>query len=223
MDAVRASYDTVAESYAGELSGELAAKPIDRALLAVLVELVGDGILADVGCGPGHVTAYLAAHGAHPVGVDLAPGMVATARQRHPGLDFVVGDLRDLPTGDASWGGALCAYSLIHLDRDDRPRAYAELARAIRPGGWLLASFHTAHLENGTGPGESVHLGQWWGREVDLEFHYLDPAEVSAGLAAVGFELMARTDRAPIPGTEAPTRRCYLLARRRGPGDSPLP
>jgi SAM-dependent methyltransferase len=223
VDAVRASYDAVAENYAAEIGGELAHKPIDRALLAVLVELVGDGVLADVGCGPGHVAAHLAAIGARVVGIDLSPRMVAVARARWPELTFAVGDMRSLPTGDASWGGAVCAYSIIHLDRDDRPRAYAELARAITPGGFLLVSFHTANLDSGAAAGQSVHVGQWWDHEVDLDFHFLDPDGTTADLATAGFQVIARTDREPIPGAEAPTRRSYLLARRGEPGHPPLP
>jgi SAM-dependent methyltransferase len=215
MDAVRASYDAVAQAYAAEIGPELAAKPIDRGLLSALVELVGDGVLADVGCGPGHVTAYLTALGAQAIGVDLSSGMVAAARASHPDLHFTVGDLLALPAVDAAWGGALCSYSIIHLDADERPRAYTELARVIKPGGWLLVSFHTSHLERGVEPGGTVHLEEWWGHGVDLDFHFLDPDDVTAGLDKAGFDLVARTDREPHPGTEAPTRRCYLLARSR--------
>ncbi len=60
LDATRATYDAVAGDYAEHLSGELAAKPLDRALLAAFAELVrtaGIGPVADLGCGPGHVTA----------------------------------------------------------------------------------------------------------------------------------------------------------------------
>jgi hypothetical protein len=53
--ATRAAYDTVAVDYAELLRDELAAKPVDRALLALFAELVrGGGPVADLGCGPGH-------------------------------------------------------------------------------------------------------------------------------------------------------------------------
>ena len=51
---VRRSYDAVAEDYAARFGGELAAKPLDRALLSSLVEQNGNGVpIADLGCGPG--------------------------------------------------------------------------------------------------------------------------------------------------------------------------
>jgi SAM-dependent methyltransferase len=221
IDRVRASYDAIAERYADEIAGELAHKPLDRALLGVLAELVhadgtGTAVIGDVGCGPGHMAAYLADLGADVIGVDLSPGMVEVAGKRHPGLTFTVGSLLDLPAGDATWSGAVSAYSIIHLAPDERPAAYAELARVIGPGGWLLISFHVEHLGEGVGPGQVLHWRQWWGHEVDLRFHFIDPAEVRDGLTAAGFDVMARTQREPWPNAEAPTRRCYLLARRRG-------
>jgi len=239
MDRIRRSYDTVAARYAEELSGELAAKPIDRALLAALVELAaeraaaepgavtGPGaaaepdvvtepgavseppvprppVIADIGCGPGHITAHLAGLGARAFGVDLSPGMVTEAKRRHPHLAFVAGSLLALPVRTGAVEAVVCAYTIIHLDRDERRRAFAELARVIRPGGWLLLSFHVG--------AEVRHLDTWWDLDVDLDFRFLDPDEVVADLDR--FTVMARTEREPWPGVEVATRRCYLLARR---------
>ena len=63
LRATRAAYDTVAADYAALLRTELAGKPLDRALLGAFAELVradGNGTVADLGCGPGRVTAYFA-------------------------------------------------------------------------------------------------------------------------------------------------------------------
>jgi hypothetical protein len=59
-----------------------------------------------------------------------------------------------------------------------------------------------------------MHVDEWWGERVDLDFFYLDPAEVAQGLAGAGFAQVARTDREPIPGVELASRRSYLLCRR---------
>ncbi|NJC82023.1 class I SAM-dependent methyltransferase [Planosporangium mesophilum] len=211
----RISYDAVAERYAVEIAGELADKPLDRALLDCLVELSGNtGKIADVGCGPGHVAAYLAGRGAEVVGIDLSPGMVEVARRRNPGLRFEVGSLTALPVPDATWAGAVCAYSIIHVPSGRRPVAYAELARAIAPGGWLLISFHLSDADRSAG--ETAHLDDWWGTEVDLDFHFLDQDEVADGLTEAGFDVRSRTVRDPWPGVEHASRRAYLLASRTG-------
>ena len=117
-----------------------------------------------------------------------------------------------LPATDGELAGAIAFYSVIHLRSEDRPAAFAEMARVIRPGGWLLVSFHISLV--GHEPGEIMHADQWWGERVDLDFYYLDPAAVVDGLTAAGFVIMSRTDREPWPGAELESRRCYLLCRR---------
>ena len=140
--AVRAAYDAVARAYADQFAGELGHKPLDRALLASLCDLTGEGVLADVGCGPGHVTRFLADLHADVVGVDLSQEMVAVARERNPDLRFLQGSMLDLPVADRAWAGAACQYSMIHLTDAERAAACADLARVIRPGGALLVAFH---------------------------------------------------------------------------------
>ena len=216
---VRLSYDRVAQRYAAEIGGELTGKPLDRALLRSLVELVADvtessgsGVIGDLGCGPGHVAAYLSGLGASVLGVDISPAMIDIGRVQHPDMQFRVGSLLALPLIDAELAGAVAFYSILHLRPQDRPIAYAEMARAVRPGGWLLVGFHVSLV--GQEPGGIMHVDQWWGETVDLDFYYLDPGEVAQGLAAAGFALVARTDREPFPGGELASRRSYLLCRR---------
>jgi SAM-dependent methyltransferase len=72
----------------------LAGKRYARAALALFVELLraeGGGPVADVGCGPGHVTAHLHDSGLDAFGIDLSPVMIDIARREHPGLRFEVG------------------------------------------------------------------------------------------------------------------------------------
>jgi 2-polyprenyl-3-methyl-5-hydroxy-6-metoxy-1,4-benzoquinol methylase len=76
LDRARRSYDAVAGKYADSYSGELAGKPLDRALLACLIEQAGPGTpIADVGCGPGHIADWIAGHGRAAVGIDLSAGV----------------------------------------------------------------------------------------------------------------------------------------------------
>jgi hypothetical protein len=87
-----------------------------------------------------------------------------------------------------------------------------ELARVIRPGGWLLVAFHIS--DGVSAAGDVRHLTDWWDTPVELDFHFLDPAEVAADMAAAGFTVMSRTDREPWPDVEHASRRSYLLAQR---------
>lgn len=209
---LRETYDTVARAYAEQLAGELDHKPLDRALLAAFLELAGPGPVADVGCGPGHVTRFLAARHPETLGLDLSPAMIEIAREAAPELEFVVASMLALPVPDATWTGAVALYSIIHLSPLDRAAAFHELARTLRDDGRLLVSFHVS------GPavaaGESTHLSSWFGSEVDVDVHFLDPSVVTAELVAAGFRIESTLLREPLDEAEFPSRRAYLLARR---------
>lgn len=209
---VRATYDAVALQYDRQLGGELAGKPLDRALLQAFVELVGSDIIADVGCGPGHVTRYLAELHTDVVGVDLSPAMIAIARNHAPDVTFNVGSMLRLAEPDAAWAGAVSLYSIIHLTPSERRTAFAEFARVIQPCGWLLLAFHVDSPEFAAG--QVNHITEWFGQQVELDGYFLDPHEIVSEVTAAGFALVARTDRLPTPGIEYPSRRCYLLLQR---------
>lgn len=213
-DRVRAAYDSVARDYDAALRDELATKPLDRALLRGFLELCGEGTVADVGCGPGHVTRFLAQHHPEVIGVDLSPEMVAVARGRAPELTFEEGSMLDLPFADDAWAGAVSLYAVIHLDADQRRHAMVEFARVIRPGGWLLVSFHVEDADHRRGDVQT--LRSWWGHDVDVDFHYIDPQEVEEAMVGAGFAVQACVDREPFQGGEHASRRTYLLARNGG-------
>jgi SAM-dependent methyltransferase len=78
----RTSYDTVAVSYAEQVRDALAEEPYLQASLALFADQVrtaGDGLVVDVGCGPGHVTAHLHKLGIDAFGIDLSPAMIDVA------------------------------------------------------------------------------------------------------------------------------------------------
>jgi SAM-dependent methyltransferase len=207
-EAARRTYDAVAEDYAAKFGDELAYKPLDRALLGVVVEEAGaGGSIADVGCGPGHVSGWLAARGATTVGIDLSPQMIAVARREHPGLEFRVGDLLDLPAADGEFGAAVAFYSVIHLDPVELRPAFAEMHRTLRPGGVALVSFHVGR--------ELRRVTELLGHQVEADFQFLEPGPVVAQMEAAGLAVEAQLERSNYPD-EVETRRAYLLARSRG-------
>ncbi|HUK68736.1 MAG TPA: class I SAM-dependent methyltransferase [Streptosporangiaceae bacterium] len=207
----RRSYDLVADRYSAHVSGELAGKPLDRALLAALAELTAGGPVVDVGCGPGHVAAHLAGHGIQIVGLDLSSAMCATAL-RDTGLPAVVGDMTALPVPSNAVAGVVCFYALIHLDTAHRMAAYQECARVLRSGGYALVAFHTSDGDVPVGGVKA--LTDWWGHEIDLTFRFLDPVAEVRAIRAAGLDVIARLDRRPHTGIEHPSERSYLLLRR---------
>lgn len=202
-----ASYDRVAGEYTARIADELAGKPLDRALLRAFAEQAGPlGPICDLGCGPGHVAAFLADAGAVVEGVDLSSGMIAQARQRYPALAFRQGDMRALEVPDGALGGIAAFYSIIHLAPEELAPTFREWWRALRPAGLVLVGFHC---------GDSVtHLDTWWEQPVDLDFRFLQPGAVAGALRQAGFGVEATLSRAPYPDGEHPSERAYILARK---------
>lgn len=209
----RRSYDVAAEDYAEWIAPELAAKPLDRALLSGFAELVRvaeAGPVADIGCGPGRITEHLAGLGLTVFGIDLSPGMVAAAQRRHPELRFEVGSMTDLDLDDGELGGIVAWYSTIHVPDAQLPGAFAEFARALAPGGYLQLAFQT-----GTGTARYDAFGE---HAVSLDFHRREPDDLVALLEPAGLRTCARTVREPdsAGAFPEPTSQGYLLARKPG-------
>src|SRR5579863_3381696 len=123
QERVRASYDAVAERYAARVHDELRDKPIDRGLLSAFADQLesehGPGAeVCDMGCGPGHVGAFLAARGLVVQGIDLSPSMVEHARALHPEMRFAVGSMTALEVPNGRYAGIVAFYSIIHLSSD---------------------------------------------------------------------------------------------------------
>jgi SAM-dependent methyltransferase len=131
------SYDEIAEEYAEQYFDELDGKPFDRDVLDRFTATVKHrGRVCDLGCGPGQIARYLAAHGVDAFGIDASASMVATARRRNPTLQFHQGDLFHLPLADGTLAGvadsneALLRSELVSGD----PNVRARVAPAERLG-----------------------------------------------------------------------------------------
>ena len=211
--AARAVYDASTDLYVERIGTELSPAiegVVDRALLAAFVELLEPAAgerVADVGCGPGRVAAFLARAGLDVIGLDVSPAMVAAARQAHPEIEFEVGQLDALPLEDSSLAGAVCWYSIINTPPEDLDGAFTELARVLVPGGHLLLAFQAED--------EPVHRADAFDTGLPLTSYRHQVADVAGRLAGAGLDVRSTTLRAPEPGREyESTPQAFVLARR---------
>ncbi|MFE7316006.1 class I SAM-dependent methyltransferase [Streptomyces sp. NPDC057555] len=209
LAAVRESYDTVAGAYAELVKKPAELDPLSRATLAAFAEVVRRserGPVADLGCGPGYLTAHLAELGLSAFGVDLSPKMVELARRAHPGLDFAVGSMTALALPDDGLGGILAYYSTHHTPPDSLPVVYAEFHRTLAPGGHLMLAGHVGEHER-LRPTQA-----YGGHPVSYESHLLPLERIVELLERVGFVVTARLVQPPGTGTKKTVGTC--LARK---------
>ncbi|GHH44949.1 class I SAM-dependent DNA methyltransferase [Lentzea cavernae] len=192
----RDSYDTVAVSYADHTRDLLDGLPHLRAALRVFAEQVS-GPVADVGCGPGQITALLHGMGVDASGIDLSPAMVALARSEHPGLRFEVGSMTEPLPGPL--GGIIAWWSLIHVPDDLVPVVFGHFHDALQPDGLLQLGFHVGDRTN-------LKTQGYGGHPMRVHVHLRPPERVADWLRAAGFTVEAQW----LLGTDG----AILFARR---------
>ena len=189
LDDTRKSYDTVAASYADLTRDLLRHTPEERAVLSLFAALIrdqGGGPVADVGCGPGRITAHLRQLGVDAFGIDLSPAMVALARRDHPGIRFDIGSMTTLPLPGSSVTGLIAWYSLIHIPDSEMSTVLAHFHRVLHPGGPLLIAFHLGDESN-------LKTEGYGGYPMKVYVHRRQHDRMITWLADAGFTIETRT------------------------------
>ena len=190
--------------------------------LHVLGDLGGLDVI-ELGCGTAYFSAWLKKRGARPVGIDITPAQLDTARRcmAETGIEFplIEGNAEAVPLPDAGFDLALSEYGAsIWCD----PRRWIpEAARLLRPLGRLVFLVNSPLVilcSPDTGPAEDrllrpqfgMHRFEWppeeEGREAGIEFH-LAHGEMIQVLRSSGFEVEALHElQAP---TTAKTHKYY--------------
>lgn len=136
----------------------------------------------DVGCGEGTNTRRVAARGAAMRGVDIAPTFIrhaaATEAERPLGIRYQVGDALALPFADAEFDFATAFMCL--MDVSDPPAALVEIARVIKPGGFLQFSIlhpcfappHRRVVRDGEGRTVAIEVADYFATGGHVESWY---------------------------------------------------
>ncbi len=201
----RTAYDTVAESYADLVRGELDGKHLELGLLATFADRVRGGEVLEVGCGSGRIAEHLHGLGVNVAGIDLSYNMIDVARREFPHLRFRVESMESLSAADGSVAGIVAWYSIIHTPPAELPAIFAELNRVMAADGLLLLAFQSGD--------ERVRLEHVYGHAVSYDAYRLDPDAIAQMVVDAEFEIEVRVHRAPV-GNE-PTPQAYLMVRKR--------
>lgn len=186
-----AVYDERAADYADRFQ---TTQP-DVHLTAFMAELPKGARVLDLGCGPGTASAFLRAAGFIPDPVDASAAMVAMANARH-GIDARLGTFDDI-VAVGVYDGVWANFSLLHSPREDLPRHFSALRRALKPGGVLHVGMKT-----GSGHGRDS-LGRF--------YTYVTSPELTDLLQGAGFRVTATQEGHDVglAGTDDP----YVIMR----------
>ncbi len=149
------------------------------------------GHYLDVGCGGGHLLRDLATemqNRGSVVGIDISDQQLEAARQHCAAFPIVAarrGDVTDLDMADASLDGLACIQVLEYVE--DLDRAFAEIARVVKPGGriGLVSVLWDAFLFTGPEADLNAQMNLVWRAHCP---HQMLPAQKPKRLSEVGFE-----------------------------------
>jgi SAM-dependent methyltransferase len=143
------------------------------------------GQILDIGCGCGvPVARYLAAAGHQVTGVDISDVQIERARQLVPGGTFIRADITATDFPPDSFDAVVCLYALIHLPLDHQPQVLRDIARWLRPGGWLLA---TTGQDAWTGTEDN-----WLGGTATMWWSHTDAATYRSWIGQAGLEITSQ-------------------------------
>jgi len=111
--------------------------PLGHRAIAAMAPKPGERVL-DIGCGAGETTLDLAATGAEVVGVDISRPLLDVARRRGAGVtgvSFLEADAQTHPFAAGSFDAIFSRFGVMFFA--DPPAAFANLRRALKPGGRL--------------------------------------------------------------------------------------
>lgn len=191
----------------------------------------------DVGCGAGRHARALVRAGARPVGLDLSRALLRRARE--VGIPLIRADMRRLPVRPASFDLAVNLFTSFgyFASDEDHARVIAEVAAALRPGGWFAMDFLRAdsvvrslvpseELATSRGPVrisralaadglrvvKSIRLPD--GRQFEERVRLFQPEELEEMLSRTGLQVVRRWGDYEGGPPRAGAPRVILLAQR---------
>ncbi|MGQ7868368.1 class I SAM-dependent methyltransferase [Sunxiuqinia sp. sy24] len=111
---------------------------LEKQMIEDLIQPMTPGKLLEIGCGTGHWTAFFSQQGFKITATDVSEAMLELAREKQlPNTEIQTASVFQLPFPDNHFDqvGVITALEFC----GDIPRAFAEIKRVLKPGGWLIA------------------------------------------------------------------------------------
>jgi trans-aconitate methyltransferase len=140
LQSVRDAYSSMSGQYIALAEDDRQTPEQDRSLIRRHLSSV-PGAVFDLGCGPGHWTAYLHSLGVEVTGIDMVPDFIDHARATYPGPHFRLGAMADVDAPEHSVSGILSWYSTIHLPPAELDPMLGWFRRLLAPSGVLVVGF----------------------------------------------------------------------------------
>jgi 2-polyprenyl-3-methyl-5-hydroxy-6-metoxy-1,4-benzoquinol methylase len=132
------AYDKNAASFAEDWESQ----PSPDDIYDIVRRFFGKGSTADIGCGSGRDTAWLAQNGFTATGYDASEGLLAEARRLHPNIQFRHAALPELSgIADESFSNVFCETVIVHLPPDAIAASVQRLMAILKPRGTLYLSW----------------------------------------------------------------------------------
>ena len=126
--------------------------------------------ILEIGCGPGNITRYLLSKRPdfNIFGIDIAPNMVALAKNNNPAARFAIMDSRKISELETTYDGIVCGFCLPYLSQTDCKKLISDCYNLLNKNGLIYLSFVEGD------PGSSNFLVGSKGGRAYFYFHKLD-------------------------------------------------
>ena len=153
--------------------------------------------ILDLGCGTGLELEeyFLRNPTARITGIDLAPGMLNTLKEKFPdkALTLITGSYFDIPFAEDTFDAAVSVESLHHFTKEEKIPLYTKLHKALKVNGYFILTdyFSMSDEEEQRHRQELLRLKREQGLAENEFYHYDTPLTVThekEALIAAGFE-----------------------------------